>query len=33
MGVILAMLLGALLLNFLGIGNPTEQFILNMLDG
>lgn len=33
MGVILAMLLGALLLNSLGLGSPTEQFILNMLEG
>jgi energy-coupling factor transport system permease protein len=31
MGIILAMLLGALLLNFLGLGNPTEQLILNIL--
>jgi hypothetical protein len=33
MGVILAMLLGALLLNSLGLANPTEQFILKMLEG
>jgi energy-coupling factor transporter transmembrane protein EcfT len=31
MGIILAMLLGALMLNFLGLGNPTEQLILNIL--
>jgi energy-coupling factor transport system permease protein len=31
MGIILAMLLNALMLNSLGLGNPTEQLILNML--
>jgi hypothetical protein len=31
MGIILAMLLGALMLNYLGLGNPTEQLILNIL--
>jgi hypothetical protein len=31
MGVILAMLLGALLLNSLGYGSPMEQLIMNLL--
>jgi energy-coupling factor transport system permease protein len=31
MGVILALLLGALLLNSLGYGSPTEQLIMTML--
>ncbi|UCD97928.1 MAG: energy-coupling factor transporter transmembrane protein EcfT [Chloroflexota bacterium] len=31
MGVILALLLGALLLNYFGIGNPTEQLIMSMI--
>jgi energy-coupling factor transport system permease protein len=31
MGIILALLLGALLVNFIEPGNPTEQLILNIL--
>lgn len=31
MGIILAILLGVLMLNFQDLGNPTEQLILNIL--
>lgn len=32
-GVIVALIIGALALNYLGLGNPTEQFILGLLEG